>query len=243
METEKKMSCWKKAALVIFIIVVVIAGAFGIYVSQYYHATDITFAEEEQINKAEYEDYIVYGNTEEETAFLFYPGGKVEAEAYEPILCEIVKSGGCAILVRMPFHLAVLDANAAEDVMKNFPQIKHWYIGGHSLGGAMAANYAAQHAGEFEGLILFAAYPTKEIPPDMFVLSLYGSEDKVLNMEKYLASKELAPDMFEVVIEGGNHAQFGNYGEQKGDGTATISALEQWETAASYVVSFIQQNQ
>lgn len=223
-------------------LVVVVALAFGIYVSNYYHAVDVTFAAEENITKTEYDDYIVYGDAGSDTAFIFYPGGKVEAEAYEPLLCEIVKEGCCAILVKMPLRLAVFREDAATDVMKDFPQIAHWYIGGHSLGGAMAADYVADHTGEFDGLILFAAYPTKEISDDLFVLSLYGSEDGVLNMEKYLAAKDLAPQMFEVVIQGGNHAQFGNYGPQKGDGTATISNVEQWEQAASYVTSFMQQN-
>lgn len=238
-----KNHIWKKILIISTAIVVVMIAALGIYVANYYHATDITFAEEENITKVEYEDYIVYGDSTEGTAFIFYPGGKVETEAYEPILCEIVKEGGCAILVKMPFHLAVFNADAADSIMQDFPQIEHWYIGGHSLGGAMAADYAAEHAEKLEGLILFAAYPTKEIPEELFVLSLYGSEDKILNIEKYLDSKELAPQMFEVVIQGGNHAQFGNYGEQKGDGVATISNMEQWEIAAGYVTSSIQQNQ
>ncbi|MGN0352582.1 MAG: alpha/beta hydrolase [Roseburia sp.] len=241
--TKGKNHIWKKILIVLIVIIAEIIAAFGIYVANYYHATDITFAEEENITKVEYDNYIVYGDSTEGTAFIFYPGGKVEAEAYEPILCEIVKGGGCAILVKMPFHLAIFNPDAADCIMQDFPQIEHWYIGGHSLGGAMAADYAAEHAEKLEGLILFAAYPTKEISEDLFVLSLYGSEDKILNIEKYLDSKELAPQMFEVVIQGGNHAQFGNYGEQKGDGTASISEIEQWETAADYVIASIQQNQ
>ena len=105
----------------------------------------------------------------------------------------------------------------------------HWYLSGHSLGGAMTASYASGHLESLNGLVLLAAYPTKSLKSDSFsVLSLYGSEDGVLDMEKVEEGNSFMPaDYAEICIEGGNHAQFGNYGEQKGDHAADISREEQ----------------
>ena len=129
----------------------------------------------------------------------------------------------------MPFNLAVFDINAADGIIESFPEISSWGIGGHSLGGSMAASYASDKADEFNSLILLGAYSTADLSKsNLSVLSVYGSEDKVLNLEKYKKyRKNLPADTDEVVIEGGCHAYFGAYGEQAGDGKATISPAEQ----------------
>jgi len=104
----------------------------------------------------------------------------------------------------------------------------HWYIGGHSLGGAMAADFAATKGDGLDGVILLAAYSTKKLDQHLDVVLIYGSEDKVLSMEKYSKYMRNVPDMTsEHIIGGGNHAQFGSYGPQKGDGKALIPPEEQ----------------
>lgn len=138
----------------------------------------------------------------------------------------------------MPYHLAVLRPDAAEQVMEDFPDVEYWYIGGHSLGGAMAADFAASEGQNLCGLILLAAYPTKDLG-GLPVLSIYGSEDGVLNREKYNASLSFANSLTEHVIEGGNHAGFGDYGPQKGDGAARISNEQQWQTTVQFIMDFI----
>ena len=137
--------------------------------------------------------------------------------------------GVLCVLVEMPFNLAVFDINAADGIQEQYPGIEDWYIGGHSLGGSMAASYVADHVDEYEGLILLGSYSTADLSDtDLDVLSIYGSEDKVLNREKYDENKSNLPDDFcEVVIEGGCHAYFGMYGAQDGDGTPTVSNSEQ----------------
>jgi pimeloyl-ACP methyl ester carboxylesterase len=109
-----------------------------------------------------------------------------------------------------------------------------WYVGGHSLGGVMAADFAAKQAAELRGLVLLASYPTGDLAPSLRVLSISGSEDGVLNREKLEAGTRYLPeDAVLQVSPGGNHAQFGSYGPQKGDGEPRISPAEQWaETAA-----------
>lgn len=135
------------------------------------------------------------------------------------LLCVI----GCAVYVNDYYHAdeTVVQAMAADGTAERFSDIDAWYIGGHSLGGAMAANYAIGHNGEFEGLILLAAYSTEYLSGSgLDVLSIYGSEDRVLSLEKYEANRDHLPaDATEVVIEGGCHAGFGVYGPQNGMGT------------------------
>lgn len=119
--------------------------------------------------------------------------------------------------------------NAADGIAEQYPEIENWYIDGHSLGGAMAAAYAAEHSSDFDGLLLLAAYSTKNLGDSrLTVLSVYGSEDHVLNLEKYEKYRtSLHTDTVEAVMDGGCHAGFGNYGSQKGDGIPMITHEEQ----------------
>ena len=122
--------------------------------------------------------------------------------------------------------------------MKQYDYVR-WYIGGHSLGGAMAANYAAGHGSQLTGVFMLAAYPTKSLDENTRAILIYGSEDGVLNMEKLGEADQYLPDNAEkYIIDGGNHAQFGNYGKQDRDGNAAIS----WEEQQHRTVEFILKN-
>lgn len=140
----------------------------------------------------------------------------------------------------MPGNLAVLDVNAADGLREKHPGITTWYLAGHSLGGAMAANYAAAHAEDFDGLILLAAYSTKDLTQtSLRVLSVYGSEDGVMNLESYEKNRTNLPaGATEIILEGGCHAQFGNYGPQDEDGTPAISGEEQIRQTVEAIVAF-----
>ena len=141
----------------------------------------------------------------------------------------------------MPFNLAVFDINAADGIQEQYSQIKNWYIGGHSLGGSMAASYLKKNADKYKGLILLGSYSTTNLSnTNLEVLSIYGSEDHVLNYKKYNSNKSNLPqDFTEIVIDGGCHAYFGMYGMQKGDGTPTISNQEQIHLTAMEIVKII----
>lgn len=134
--------------------------------------------------------------------------------------------------------------NKAESIQQMY-DYEQWYMAGHSLGGAMAASYANKHLEDLDGLILLAAYPTKSLEKEGFtVLSLYGSEDRVLNREKLESGRAIMPDDYtEICIAGGNHAWFGNYGEQSGDGKASISREEQQEQTVEAVLDIITENE
>lgn len=228
----------KKIAVIFMLLIVITGIAFYLYTRDYYHAEAQNYAAAEETK-----DYIIYGERDSECGLIFYPGAKVEEWAYAPILSKLADNGICCVVVKMPFHLAVLRSDAANQVVTEIPAVEYWYIGGHSLGGAMAADYAADYHSEkmqgknFKGLILLAAYPTKEIY--MPVLSIYGSEDNVLNREKYQSTHVYANSLTEYVLEGGNHAYFGNYGEQKGDGKAAITKEEQWQETVDDILDFI----
>lgn len=175
-----------------------------------------------------------------DTGIVFYPGGKVEYTAYAPLMHMLAERGIGCVLVKMPLNLAVLDSNAADEVLEAY-DMAHWYIAGHSLGGSMAAGYADDNDERLEGLILLAAYSTSDLnDTELDVLSLYGSEDGVLNREKYQQCRSNLPlETTEMVIDGGNHAQFGCYGIQEGDGAACITAQEQLQMTADGIAAWL----
>lgn len=238
----------KKRAKIILSVCLVFLFLLGIgsyaYVADYYRADEAAMAAiayqagEVQIQE---DGNVTWFVPQEPTAgLIFYPGGKVEHTAYAPLLRACAEKGILCALVRMPGNLAVLDANAADGLPKKHSEITIWYIAGHSLGGAMAANYAAAHSDDYSGLILLAAYSTKDLTQtSLRVLSVYGSEDGVMNRETYKKNwANLPADTTEVILEGGCHAQFGSYGLQDGDGIPTISREEQIRQTAEAIAAF-----
>jgi len=165
------------------------------------------------------------------TGFIFYPGGRVDYRAYAPLAHQIAANGYLVVIVRMPLNLAVFGVDEANHVIAAYPAIQHWAIGGHSLGGAMAANFARNHGTEVDGLVLLAAYPASGddlSSSGLRVVSIYGTLDGLANSEKMDASRPLLPpDTTWVPITSGNHAQFGWYGDQAGDHPAGISRTDQ----------------
>lgn len=224
------------------IVIVVLAAVFLAYTADYYRAdaeaeAALTSDAAVQISRTGYGWY--FDGPSEETALIFYPGAKVEETAYAPLLRRLAEEGMDVCLVKMPFHLAFFGLNKASDVMDQY-SYEDWYIGGHSLGGAMAAEYAASHGEQLDGLILLAAYPTKALDSSLMEISIYGSEDTVLNMKKVVSGRSYAPANYaEFEIEGGNHARFGSYGIQKGDGTAAITEDEQQRRATELIIGEI----
>lgn len=177
--------------------------------------------------------------TDAKAGFVFYPGAKVEFTAYAPLLMECAENGILCVVVEMPYNLAFLGFNKGLDVVEQFPEIESWYIGGHSLGGTMAANCAANHPDIFEGVILVGSYSTTDIS-NMKVLTVRGSVDKIVDTVDYNQFEDKLPEnAVEKVIIGGNHAYFGMYGEQDNDGKATISNVQQILTTAEYIYQFI----
>jgi dienelactone hydrolase len=163
------------------------------------------------------------------TGLVFYPGAKVDPRAYVRILRPVAEAGFSVVIVKFPYNLAVFGIRAANDVIGRDDGVDHWVIGGHSLGGAMAATFATDPHRELDGLLLYAAFPAGSLAAQtqLDVTSVYGTEDGLATVAKIEASKADLPDATHFVpIEGGIHAFFGDYGSQRGDGTPTIGRDE-----------------
>lgn len=230
---------------VLFALLLIVAVAFFIYVGIYYEAdmeAIATFKYDGFVTREIDDGTVAYvPNGEYDTGIIFYPGGKVEHLAYIPLMQALASKGVLCILVDMPFNLAVFDINRADGVYEGFVSVDHWYMAGHSLGGSMACEYISDKEDIFEGIILLASYSATDLSKTNFkVLSIYGSADGVLNKESYFENKiNLPSNTKEYVIPGGNHAFFGTYGEQDGDGEATKTNKEQIEITVEQIIDFI----
>jgi hypothetical protein len=177
------------------------------------------------------------------TGFIFYPGARVNPRAYAPQAHAIAAQGYLVVIVPMPLNFAVFGSGRASSVIQAYPNIEHWVIGGHSLGGSMAALYAYNHNDQIDGLVFWASYPASSNDfsgSAMKVTSIYATLDGLATQDKIDASRKLLPvDTTWVKIVGGNHAQFGWYGPQTGDNPATISRLEQQAQAVQSTLELL----
>lgn len=233
----KKYKSLKITLLSILLLLVFCFSGFFIWATDYYHAEEVVVATMQGDSSIEVVDNltIISPSVPSDVGIIFYPGAKVETISYIPLLQKLKNQGYTCVLVKMPLNMAIFDANAAENVFKELPDIKSWYIAGHSMGGSMASDYASKHQNKVDGLILMGAYIYGDYPSEK-ALTIYGSFNS--NLEKDINYTENI-----VKIEGGNHAQFGNYGKQKGDPDATISAEDQQNITVTAIVDFIKGNE
>jgi pimeloyl-ACP methyl ester carboxylesterase len=172
---------------------------------------------------------------------VYYPGGLVDPEAYAVTAQGIADAGYLVVIPKMPLNLAFTGINRADGIRADYPEIESWVIGGHSLGGAMAAEYAKNNEDNLDGLIMYASYPANfedfvdfPIP----ILTIIGSRDTgAPEQEAFYAA--IADSAELVIIEGGNHRQYADYRIQNGDGIATISAAEQQDLIVAATVQFL----
>ncbi len=239
-----RMKKGKKIGIAVTGLVLAAVLAVVFYVNDYYHSDENVkeyLQGKGEADVSEIADGLYIDGPGKEDAVIFYPGAKVEYTAYLPLFYGLAEQGIDCFLIKMPCNLAILGQNKARDIMAAY-EYKHWYLSGHSLGGAMAASWAAGYPEGLDGLILLAAYPTKDLAGEpLCVLSVYGSEDGVLNMEKLEEGRSFMPEEYtELCIEGGNHAGFGNYGKQEGDGEAGIRPEDQQKQTVEAIVEMIE---
>jgi pimeloyl-ACP methyl ester carboxylesterase len=179
-----------------------------------------------------------------ETGIIIYPGGRIDPRSYAPAANALARQGYLAAIVPMPLNLAVFDPDRAEYIVSSYPEIQHWAVGGHSLGGAMAASYI-KGSEKIRGLFLWASYPPNNVDlsqQSLEVTSIYGSLDGLSTVDDILSTRFLLPeDTSWVEITGGNHGQFGWYGPQPGDNPATISREEQQSLIVQATAVLLQQ--
>jgi len=218
---------------------------FLIFINQDYKALGVssylTTNKTVEVVNIEKDIYFKPKQNDKHIGLIFYSGALVEKEAYAPMMNELANDGYTVVLADMPYKLAFFAINKAYQIASDNKGIS-WYIGGHSLGGAMASECYYKHNDLLKGLVLLASYSTRDLTgfENGYVLSVFGSNDKVLSKDKYDSNfHNIKSKVYEFKIDGANHAGFGSYGEQKGDGINTISAQKQWSLTRDYISSFM----
>jgi predicted esterase len=247
MKEHLSMKKWiGKIALGIVALLVIVAGAFIWWGNNPLEAMPeaITALESDHTVLVSSGEWIIFSpqTSSPSVGIIIYPGGHVDFRAYAPLARGLASGGNLVIIPRMPLNLAVFDIDVADEIIQANPDIETWVIGGHSLGGAMAAEYVSANPLYVDGLFLWASYSAENTDLSGFtnleVLSIYGTEDG--DVEGIRASRERLPrNTLWVEIDGANHAQFGWYGEQPGDGVATISREAQQKIILENTLAFL----
>jgi Alpha/beta hydrolase family len=243
------MRKYRRFLLLIPLILVLALGGFVVWANTTPAPMDTAIAAmlSDDLTVVATDHWLVFDPVENEKnmGFIFYPGGRVAPESYAPAAHAIADEGYRVVIVPMPLNLAVLGPEGAKDVIAAYPEIQHWAIGGHSLGGSMAARFAYDNPDLIQGLVLWASYPedSKNLADrDIVAASIYGTLDGLATVDKIDASRKLMPpDTAWVVIEGGNHAQFGWYGAQAGDNEAIISREAQQAQTVTATLELLDQ--
>ena len=243
----KYINSKKRLILLILLLVVVVAVAgFSYYVSDYYHAdsnaTEVLSSNNgySVINNSDSITFIPTNN-KTTTGIIFYPGAKVQPEAYSVIVSKLAQNGYTTIIVKMPFNLAIFGVDKANDVINQHQDIKTWVIGGHSLGGVFASDFAVKHQDKIKGVIYLAAYPNTNASNATFkALSIRGSLDGLATQDQITKNLDKFPkNTTFITIDGGNHYNFGDYGVQSGDNNSTITRQEQQNQTFTAIINFI----
>ena len=230
----------KKLKIGIVLFIIVFFGGFFVYSQFYYHAektaTDYMNGTKD-VNVTKVSNGLFLDGYGNDTAIIFYPGAKVEYTSYLPLFTDVASKGIDCYLVEMPFNLGFFGIDSADTIIKN-SSYKHYFMAGHSLGGAMAGVYVNKTDNDIDGLIYLSSHSSVGI--DVPILSIRGTNDGVINLKSYHESKPLIKNNFtEIIINGGNHAQFGNYGNQSGDGQANITAKNQQNQSVDAIMKFV----
>lgn len=233
-------------AIVLVIIAVGIAGAWWLLTPQRPDTRALdALTTDDMVAVSETSERIEFSPIGESSrvGVILYPGARIEPAAYAAFARMIAERGYLVVVVRMPYNLAVLDPERAITVLDDHAEVASWVMCGHSLGGAMAAQFVDRHRDRIDGLALLAAYPPSDTDlsdSDVAVVSTYGTFDGVLNARAFeKAIPRLPKDTSYVPIEGGNHAQFGDYGHQPGDNDAEISAEDQQNVTLQAIGSIL----
>ena len=247
--TSRKHSVTKRILIAAAIIIVALVGVFAWYVNNYYHADEVALAAAADENGAA-DGVTVQELPSSALAFVpenpvgglvFYPGAKVQPEAYAPLMTRCAERGMLCVLVKPLFNLALLSTDAAQEATAEFPEIDKWIIAGHSMGGVAASNYLARHEGDFSGIAFIASYTGSDLTDYQGkVLSIVGTQDSVLNRENYANAQSSLPRFETIEIEGGNHANYGNCGDQASDGRAAISREDQQAQTAAALAALVE---
>ena len=233
-QTGKNTNVWKwiKIGLAIIFGVALIGGAIWATYARPPLPDSLAALESDDLVEVSLEPWIIFDPVgEEQTGLIYYPGGRVDPRGYSPLLREIAEEGFLVVVPSMPINMAIFDADAADEIIPEFPSVEKWVIAGHSVGGAAAAIYANNNVEDIAGLVIWASYPPNSselASTDLPVTLIYGELDEGSNLATIKDKKDLLPpDTVYVEIPGGDHHQFGSYLVQEGTDRSTISKAEQ----------------
>ena len=246
MRIKRSIATIKRITLGFLIIILILSGAFLVWSLNPLSPMPEAIASSQNIAEGAADNWLVFqpAGAQPETGLIFYPGGRVDYRAYAPLAQAIADGGYLVVIVPMRLNLAVFSPDRAAQVIDAYPQVRRWVTAGHSLGGSMAARYAARNPDQVSGLILLASYPIESdslAGLETRALSIYATLDGLATPADIDAARAFLPlDARYLAIEGGNHAQFGWYGVQDGDGQASISRAEQQARTVDAILEFLE---
>lgn len=245
LKKENKSQIRKKRIITLLTVLTIFVIGFFIWLSNGYSLQEEDKKYLQSSSKVEVTvegDYTYFTpkNVSATKGFIFYPGVRVDSSSYAKLCNDVASYGYKVVTVDMPFNYANFGKNKANKVIEENPEITKWVIGGDSLGGTAACEYAVNNK-NVEGIVLISSYPRENISELGFkVLSLWGSKDNIVDYKELINSKtQLPKDTKYVEIEGANHSQFANYGMYSGDEEALISNDEQMDTTVRNIVDFL----
>lgn len=237
----------KNIVKVILALILIMVMSVGVWLNITYSPNDTALnymieRKEVEIIEEDFGLSFVPSKEEKSTGIIFYPGGKVESTAYSPLAFKLAEEGYMVTIVQMPFNLAVLDVDKGKEVIKHYEDVEEWYIGGHSLGGAMAGSFAYDYKDLIKGVFFLGAYPVEDLSDSKLdVLLINGSLDTIVDQDRLEEAKILIPESSNnIIIQGANHSQFGSYGLQNNDQAAEISFEEQQEETIELIINLVE---
>ncbi len=182
-------------------------------------------------------------NTTPKTGFIFYAEKNVEHQAYTPVLKRIASQGYLIIVPDMPFNQPSFGVKKAGQIIQAFPEIEKWVIGGHGAGADAAARFSMQYETQLSGLVLWAPVLNPSVRLDSSLLNIvliYGNQDGIITPEQIREYQEQLPSSTKwTPLVGGNHSQFGDFGQLANDDQASITAAEQWKMVSKYTLELL----
>lgn len=241
----KKKKIFKYTILSMVVLIILSVVGILIWTSNTYKPTSEVFTLVKESDYVKEDDFYVFNPKIEgiKKGIVIYPGALVEPLSYSYIANELSKKGYLVAIPEVNLNLSITENNKAEEFILKHNEIKEWYVAGHSMGGVSAAYYAEDNQDIVHGVIFLGSYPSKGTDlsdNEQKVLSIYAENDgltSIADIEK--SKKNLPKDTVFIEIEGGNHAQFGIYGEQKGDNKAEISAKEQQDKIIDSILDYM----
>ena len=240
-----KMRRWVVTALMVVIVGIVLWGLRWATYARPPLPKAVEALESDSLVDVTQESWLTFSPTQDAptTGFIFYPGGRIDPQGYAILMHTIAADGYLVVVPEMPINMAVFNPNIADEIIAYYPGISQWVIGGHSIGGTMAAQYTDKHPEIIDGLAIWASYPTVSTDIsdlDIPVVSIYGSRELRVNDTSVGERKHLLPeDTLYIRIEGGDHHQFGSYEINPEDYLATTSRASQHQQIIQATVAVL----